>query len=31
MFGSNPAEVLDGPRKGTRILAAEEDTARANC
>jgi hypothetical protein len=29
MFGSNPAEVLDGPRKGTRILAAEEDTARA--
>ena len=28
-FGSNPAEVLDGPRKGTRILAAEEDTARA--
>ena len=28
MFGSNPAEVLDGPRKGTRILAAEEDTAR---
>ena len=26
MFGSNPAEVLDGPRKGTRILAAEEDT-----
>jgi hypothetical protein len=29
MFGSNPAEVPDGPRKGTRILAAEEDTARA--
>jgi hypothetical protein len=29
MFGSNPAEVLDGPKKGTRILAAEEDTARA--
>jgi hypothetical protein len=28
MFGSNPAEVLDGPRKGTRILAAEEDSAR---
>jgi hypothetical protein len=28
-FGSNPAEVLDGPRKGTRILAAEEDSARA--
>ena len=29
MFGSNPAEVPDGPRKGTRILAAEEDAARA--
>jgi hypothetical protein len=29
MFGSNPAEVREGPRKGTRILAAEEDTARA--
>ena len=29
IFGSNPAEVLDGPRKGTRILAAEEDSARA--
>jgi len=28
MFGSNPAQVPDGPRKGTRILAAEEDTAR---
>ena len=28
MFGSNPAEVPDGPKKGTRILAAEEDTAR---
>jgi len=28
-FGSNPAEVPDGPRKGTRILAAEEDSARA--
>jgi len=28
-FGSNPAEVPDGPKKGTRILAAEEDTARA--
>jgi hypothetical protein len=28
MFGSNPAEVPDGPRKGTRVLAAEEDTAR---
>jgi uncharacterized protein DUF3500 len=29
MFGSNPAEVPDGPKKGTRILAAEEDGARA--
>ena len=29
MFGSNPAEVPDGPKKGTRILADEEDTARA--
>jgi hypothetical protein len=29
MFGSNPAEVPDGPRRGTRILAAEEDSARA--
>jgi hypothetical protein len=28
MFGSNPAEVKDGPKKGLRILAAEEDTAR---
>ena len=28
-FGSNPAEVKDGPKKGLRILAAEEDTARA--
>jgi hypothetical protein len=28
-FGSNPAEVKDGPRKGLRLLAAEEDTARA--
>jgi hypothetical protein len=28
MFGSNPAEVREGPKKGTRILAAEEDTAR---
>ena len=28
-FGSNPAEVRDGPKKGVRILAAEEDTARA--
>ena len=29
MFGSNPAEVRSGPRKGTRALAAEEDLARA--
>jgi hypothetical protein len=28
-FGSNPAEVRDGPRKGLRILAAEEDSARS--
>jgi hypothetical protein len=28
-FGANPAEVLDGPLKGTRALAAEEDLARA--
>jgi hypothetical protein len=28
MFGSNPAEVKDGPKKGLRILAAEEDAAR---
>jgi hypothetical protein len=28
-FGSNPAEVREGPQKGLRILAAEEDTARA--
>lgn len=28
-FGTNPAEVRDGPAKGTRILAAEEDAARA--
>ena len=28
MFGSNPAQVKDGPKKGLRILAAEEDTAR---
>ena len=28
-FGSNPAEVRSGPRKGLRILAAEEDSARA--
>lgn len=28
-FGSNPAEVRQGPRKGLRVLAAEEDRARA--
>ena len=28
-FGSNPAEVRGGPKKGLRILGAEEDTARA--
>jgi hypothetical protein len=28
-FGSNPAEVLQGPMKGTRPLAAEEDLGRA--
>jgi hypothetical protein len=28
-FGSNPAEVRTGPRKGARALAAEEDLARA--
>lgn len=28
-FGSNPAEVSDGPKKGTRVLDAEEDLARA--
>src|SRR5262249_38874859 len=28
-FGSNPAEVREGPKKGLRILAEEEDTARA--
>jgi hypothetical protein len=27
-FGSNPAEVRDGVKKGLRILANEEDTAR---
>ena len=26
-FGSNPAEVKDGPRKGLRVLANEEDLA----
>jgi len=28
-FGSNPAQVREGPKKGLRILAAEEDSARA--
>jgi len=28
-FGSNPAEVRDGAKKGTRILHAEEDLGRA--
>jgi len=28
-FGSNPAEVREGPKKGLRLLAAEEDAARA--
>jgi hypothetical protein len=28
-FGSNPAEVRAGPRKGTRILGAQEDAARS--
>jgi Protein of unknown function (DUF3500) len=28
-FGSNPAEVREGPQKGTRVLAAEEDLGRA--
>jgi len=28
-FGSNPAEVREGPKKGQRPLAAEEDLARA--
>jgi hypothetical protein len=28
-FGSNPAEVRVGPRQGLRVLAAEEDKARA--
>ena len=27
-FGANPAEVREGPRKGLRVLAAEEDLAR---
>ncbi|MFN7994055.1 MAG: DUF3500 domain-containing protein [Bryobacteraceae bacterium] len=28
-FGANPAEVLNGPRKGLRTLAGEEDLGRA--
>jgi hypothetical protein len=28
-FGSNPAEVRDGPKKGLRILADQEDAGRA--
>jgi hypothetical protein len=28
-LGSNPGDVLEGPRKGTRVLAAEEDLGRA--
>ena len=28
-FGRNPAEVREGPKKGLRILGAEEDAARA--
>jgi hypothetical protein len=28
-LGTNPAEVRDGPRKGLRVLAEEEDMARA--
>src|SRR5438552_10742091 len=27
-FGANPAEVKQGPRKGVRVLAGEEDLAR---
>ena len=27
-FGSNPAEIKEGPRKGMRVLWAEEDAAR---
>jgi hypothetical protein len=27
-WGANPAEVKEGPRKGLRILASEEDSAR---
>jgi hypothetical protein len=28
-FGANPAEVREGPRKGLRVLAREEDLGRA--
>jgi hypothetical protein len=28
MFGSNPAEVREGPRKGLRVLGREEDLGR---
>jgi hypothetical protein len=28
-FGTNPAEVQEGPKKGLRVLAEEEDAARA--
>jgi len=28
-FGTNPARVLDGPKKDLRVLAAEEDAGRA--
>ena len=28
-FGANPAEVHDGPTKGTRVLSAEEDLGRS--
>jgi Spy/CpxP family protein refolding chaperone len=28
-FGSNPAEVREGPQKGTRLLGAQEDAGRA--
>lgn len=28
-FGTNPAEVRDGPKKGTRILGPAEDAARS--
>src|SRR5262249_40567269 len=28
-FGANPAEVRNGPMKGTRVLSSEEDLARS--